>query len=222
MLGLQQKACLPTYGMLIRKKSSLTRLAPSYHDSSRLAASSRVILADVLTPAHLRFICNNYSLGDEIFLFGFSRGAFTARSIAGLISGVGLLTKAGLPYLAEVFKDFENRKNLNYRPLNPDIPFPNKPSASDPMYDEELQKRDLSRLDIDVKVVGVFDTVGSLGIPRIPWLERLRLQTRSTKEFLFYDTNLNNHIENAFQALALDEHRASFSVRRLMSNPSGL
>ena len=168
---------------------------------------------DVLTPRVARFICNNYSTDDEIFLFGFSRGAFTARSIAGLIAGVGLLTKAGLPCLAEVFKDFENRRDANYQPANPDIPFPNKPSASDPRYEEELEKRGLTRLDIDVKAVGVFDTVGSLGIPRIPWLERLRLQTRSTKEFLFYDTNLNDHIENAFQALALDEHRASFSVR---------
>lgn len=157
------------------------------------------------------FICNNYFTDDEIFLFGFSRGAFTARSIAGLIAGLGLLTKAGLPYLAEVFKDFENRENPNYRPSDPDSPFPNKPSASDPRYEEELEKRDLTRLDIDIKVVGVWDTVGSLGIPRIEWLERLHLQTRSTKQYLFYDTNLNNNIENAFQALALDEHRASFS-----------
>lgn len=157
------------------------------------------------------FICNNYSMDDEIFLFGFSRGAFTARSIAGLIGGVGLLTKAGLPSLAEVFKDFENRENPNYQPATPDSPFPNKPSALDPRYEEELEKRDLTRLDIEIKVVGVFDTVGSLGIPRIPWLERLHLQTRSTKEYLFYDTNLNNRIQNAFQALALDEHRASFS-----------
>ena len=99
-------------------------------------------------------------MDDEIFLFGFSRGAFTARSIAGLIAGVGLLTKAGLPYLAEVFKDFENRGNPNYRPANLDSPFPNKPSASDPRYEEELEKRGLSRLDIDIKVVGVWDTVG--------------------------------------------------------------
>jgi len=47
--------------------------------------------------------------------------------------------------------------------------------------------------------------LGSLGIPRIPWLEKLHLQTRSTKEYLFYDTSLNEKIENAFQALALDE-----------------
>ena len=45
--------------------------------------------------------------------------------------------------------------------------------------------------------------LGSLGIPRVEWLEKLRLQTKSTKEYLFYDTSLNNHIENAFQALAL-------------------
>lgn len=176
------------------------------------------MILTMLTRKLLRFICNNYCTDDEIFLFGFSRGAFTARSIAGLIAGVGLLTKAGLPCLAEVFKDFENREDPNYQPANPDSPFPKKPSVSDPKYEEELEKRDLTRLAIDIKVVGVFDTVGSLGIPRIPWLERLHLQTRSTKEYLFYDTNLNNHIQNAFQALALDEHRASFSVRSSASN----
>ncbi|KAK3167143.1 hypothetical protein OEA41_010269 [Lepraria neglecta] len=77
--------------------------------------------------------------GDEIFLFGFSRGAFTARSIAGLIDGVGLLTKAGLNYLAEVFKDFENRENPRYRPKYPNTPFPDKPSALDPNYKIQLQ-----------------------------------------------------------------------------------
>ena len=55
------------------------------------------LIEKLLTLIFLRFICNNYSTDDEIFLFGFSRGAFTARSIAGLIAGVGLLTKAGLP-----------------------------------------------------------------------------------------------------------------------------
>lgn len=157
------------------------------------------------------FIATNYSAGDEIYLFGFSRGAFTARSVAGLIDGVGLLTKHGLHYLAEIFKDFENRENPNYKPAYPNTPIADKPSALDPRYKAQLRKKGLSRLDIPIKVVGVWDTVGSLGIPRIEWLERLQLQTKSTKEYLFYDTALNNHIENAFQALALDEHRAAFS-----------
>lgn len=52
---------------------------------------------------------------------------------------------------------------------------------------------------------------GSLGIPRIGLLERIGLQPKSIKEFLFFDTSLSNCIENAFQALALDESRTSFS-----------
>lgn len=66
--------------------------------------------------------------------------AFTARSIAGLIGGVGLLSKDALPYLAEVVKDFENRSNPTYRPTYPNIPFPKKPSARDPRYRTELEK----------------------------------------------------------------------------------
>ena len=154
---------------------------------------------------------NNYHPGDEIFFFGFSRGAFTARSIASLIDGVGLLSKDGLPYLAEIFKDWENAYNDRYKPANPDLPFPDKPSASDPRYKKLLVKNHQSRLDVPIKVVGVFDTVGSLGIPRIGWLDKMSLQTRSTKEYLFYDTKLSDHILNAFQALALDEHRFAFS-----------
>ena len=48
------------------------------------------------------FLANNYHPGDEIFLLGFSRGAFTARCIGGLIAEVGLLTKKGLNTLPEV------------------------------------------------------------------------------------------------------------------------
>ena len=61
-----------------------------------------------------------------------------------------------------------------------------------------------------MRCVAVWDTVGSLGIPDVDILERLGLP-RSTREFKFYDTSLSNGIEHAFQALALDEHRAPFS-----------
>ena len=84
------------------------------------------------------FICNNYSLGDEIFLLGFSRGAFTARSIGGLIASVGILTKEGLQYLAEIYRDTTHKYDPSYKPKHPDTPFPNKPSAADPEYVEEL------------------------------------------------------------------------------------
>ena len=85
------------------------------------------------------FIANNWSHGDEIFLIGFSRGAFTARTVAGLIDSIGLLTKPGLSYLPEIFQDVLHRRNPDYKPRNPRVPFPNKPSASDPRYVAELE-----------------------------------------------------------------------------------
>ena len=52
---------------------------------------------------------------------------------------------------------------------------------------------------------------GSLGIPRIPWLQRIGLQDRKMHDYAFYDTGLSPMVEHAFQALALDEQRAAFS-----------
>lgn len=156
------------------------------------------------------FIATNYSPGDEIFLFGFSRGAFTARSVAGLIDQIGLLTIDGLEYLPEIFRDVQNQHQPDYRPKHPDLPFPDKPSAKDPEYVAELRRRNLTTTGIGIKVVGVWDTVGALGIPKIGWLTRLGLQSTTMKELSFHDTALSNCVEYAFQALALDERRFSF------------
>jgi uncharacterized protein (DUF2235 family) len=60
------------------------------------------------------FIVQNYVEGDEIILLGFSRGAFTARSIAGLIDTVGLLTRGGMAHFYKIFKDYENMNLENY------------------------------------------------------------------------------------------------------------
>lgn len=55
------------------------------------------------------FLCNNYQPGDEIFLFGFSRGAYTARAISDVINDIGLLTAMGMEYFYEVFEDWKNQ-----------------------------------------------------------------------------------------------------------------
>lgn len=83
------------------------------------------------------FLANNYQRGDEIFLIGFSRGAFTARSIAGLIASIGLLTKRGLPHFYEVFKDWENQDKSSYVPQ---FVTANKVGVLSPEYTEELEK----------------------------------------------------------------------------------
>ena len=86
------------------------------------------------------FIANNWAPGDEIFLIGFSRGAYTARSVADLIGVMGLLTKAGMADFYAIFKDYQNSWDPSYRPEYPNVPFRNKPSARDPRYVAELAK----------------------------------------------------------------------------------
>jgi hypothetical protein len=129
------------------------------------------------------FLAANYCEGDEIFLFGFSRGAYTARSVAGLIGWVGLIHKADMDDFALLWEGYR----LRAHPGQPDVRphFPNRYA------------------DAKIKCVAVWDTVGALGIPG-------HLGEIFTQFYQFQDTNLGPHIENAFHALALDEHREDF------------
>lgn len=61
------------------------------------------------------FICANYVDGDDIILIGFSRGAFTARSIADLIGSIGLLNTEGLDFFYPIFEDYENMADEDRR-----------------------------------------------------------------------------------------------------------
>jgi len=54
------------------------------------------------------FVCTNYVDGDDIILVGFSRGAFTARSLADLIASIGMLTMDGFDHFYDIFEDYEN------------------------------------------------------------------------------------------------------------------
>ncbi|KAI1828180.1 hypothetical protein F4861DRAFT_535154 [Xylaria intraflava] len=145
------------------------------------------------------FICANYVDGDDIILLGFSRGAFTARSIGGMISDLGLLTREGMEYFYPIFKDMQNWSNDRYDDPFPKIPFTNKPKGADAasIYRQRLIKKGYTRVKwnedqdtlISVLAIGVWDTVGSLGIPD------------------FYNTHLSNKIQHGFHALALDETR---------------
>ncbi|RDW84569.1 putative peptidoglycan binding containing protein [Coleophoma cylindrospora] len=166
------------------------------------------------------FIANNYTPGDEIILIGFSRGAFTVRSVAGMVRDIGLLTLQGMDSFYPIFKDQENFRNKGYKDIFPDLPFPDKPrdeaGYDQKRYKKKLVDRGLTRVydpngrKIQIQAVAVFDTVGSLGIPNTSFLSKLGLP-HSTKEFKFYDTNLSGTIRHAFQALALDEHRRPFA-----------
>lgn len=135
------------------------------------------------------FLCANYADGDEIILIGWSRGAFTVRSVAGMIGKLGLLTREGMDSFVPVFKDMQHWKDDGYQDAFPEMPFPDKPKgdgAAD-VYRQKLEKMGLTRVTqasgelIKVKAIGVWDTVGSLGIPRIGWLDALGIRATNNE-----------------------------------------
>ncbi|KAK5064731.1 hypothetical protein LTR84_000565 [Exophiala bonariae] len=156
------------------------------------------------------YLAINWKAGDEMFLMGFSRGAFTARSIGGMIGALGLLTRAGLPFFNEIFEDWEHRFDERYESKYPETPFPDK-GPFDQHYVDELVKRGLTIMNVPIKAICCWDTVGSLGIPKTGLLSSIGIVNPGVHEYEFYDTRLHPCIENAFQALALDERRSPFS-----------
>jgi len=135
-----------------------------------------------------RFLVHNYSDGDEVYLFGFSRGAFTVRSLAGLIGRCGLLPKDHAYWIPEAYEHYRL----------PD---------SDESRTKVAGFRSLNHVrDTPIKFVGVWDTVGSLGIP----IEGGPVGRRLRRRYAFHDVQLGSHIQNAYHALAIDERRKPF------------
>lgn len=132
------------------------------------------------------FIASNYCDGDEILLFGFSRGAYTARSVAGLIGWAGLLHKRDMDRFALLWESYK----LRGRP--------------DAIYVDERARIPDRHVDVPVRCVGVWDTVGALGIPG-------HIPTPLKKLYEFLDTSLGPHVQHAYHAMALDEHRSDFA-----------
>ncbi len=136
-----------------------------------------------------RFLSQQYEEGVEIYVFGFSRGAFTARSLAGYIGASGLLKPENC--------SAENEKRAwNFYRTPPDDRLPQE-------Y-EILAK--LSYPAVKIRLLGVFDTVGALGVP----LEWFRSWNR--KRFEFHNVTLGTNVEYAFHALAIDEKRGPFQA----------
>ncbi len=134
-----------------------------------------------------QFLAHNYVEGDEIFCFGFSRGAYTARCLSGMLDAAGLLDKSDMDRLPDAYAYYRTP--------------PEQREASK----FHLRLRDLARSRPKIKFMGVWDTVGALGAPT-PLLGKI------SKKFWvgFHNAALSGLIENAYQALAVDERRGPF------------
>lgn len=131
------------------------------------------------------FLCSGYRKGDQIYLFGYSRGAYAVRSLAGLINNVGMMRrrKATERRIFRAFRYYEAQTET--------------PAL-------QAFRQEFCHTGADVEMIGVWDTVKSLGLP-YPGLSRLAPMATE-----FHDHHLGDHIRRGYHALALDEDRVSF------------
>lgn len=169
-----------------RSTSYLPKKVRSWFDGATgRGTSSRI------TDAY-EFLCQHYELGDRIYLFGFSRGAFAARSLAGFIDAIGILLSHRLEYVEAAYALYRNGEDRDQTALR-----------------EYLQKlTDFAHPESDstlpVYFIGVWDTVAALGLPG-----RMRILTDPFNEN--HQTELPENVTHARHALAIHELRKEFS-----------
>jgi len=136
-----------------------------------------------------KFLMWTYEPGDEIYFFGFSRGAYTVRSLAGFIRNCGILKPEFLHLVSEAYHLYRDRSGITHP-------------------DSDLMKAFKKSYGIEqetaIKFLGVWDTVGALGIP-------LSLFAWWNRKYQFHDVKLSSQIKFAYHALAVDEQRKSFA-----------
>lgn len=140
------------------------------------------------------WLASRYQPGDKVFLFGYSRGAYAVRSLAGVIDLVGLL---------RADQATERHIKLAYRHYECT---PDSPVAQD------FARRRCHR-DVQIEMIGVWDTVKSLGI-NAPVLWRL-----SEHIHAFHNHDLSAVVKNGFHALAHDENRVAFAPVLWQTHP---
>lgn len=157
----------------------------SYHARIRGGMTGRGIHKNIMDG--YRYIVQNYTPGAQIYLFGFSRGAYTVRALCGLINNCGILKRPDANRIQQAFEHYKKEGPKHAPEGAASIAF-------------RKQHAHPSRA---VQFVGVWDTVGALGVP----ISFLGLFDRTDE---FYDTKLGRNVSIARHALAIDEQRRDF------------
>jgi len=139
------------------------------------------------------WLVDHYETGDKVYIIGFSRGAYTARSLVGMIRNCGLVKRSAGDeqrrdqIIGEAYQLYRTRDD------GPD-------STSAKKFRGRFSR------SISIEFLGVWDTVGALGIPlnSFDWFNRNYYQ--------FHDTELSSIVRNAYHALATDEHRENYQA----------
>ena len=157
----------------------------SYHSSVSAGVAGSGIHKNIVDG--YRYIVQNYTNGDNIFLFGFSRGAYTVRALCGLINNCGIVKRANAKLIEQAWKIYKSKGSQNH---------PDGEGA-------KAFRTANCHATRKVHFVGVWDTVGALGIP-------FSLMGLLDGKDEFYDTKMGPNVAFARHALAIDEQREDF------------
>ena len=147
-----------------------------------------------------RYVIENYEPGDELYFFGFSRGAYTVRSVVGMIRKCGVLRPDNHTAFDAAYRFYRDRKIAPGD--EPAIAFRRKNSIL--IEGDDYVPR--------TRFLGVWDTVGALGVP--PGLfatpVQMLLEFVFNRGIRFHDVALSRSVDHAYQALAIDETRGDY------------
>jgi uncharacterized protein (DUF2235 family) len=151
-----------------------------------------------------------YRPGDHIYIFGFSRGAFTARSLAGLIRSSNIPPKDGLEQVDAAVKRYKSKDATTHPRADESFAYRysvNPALITEPRENDWRRKNKLPEGTlISTRYIGVWDTVGALGIPSI-FGDLAKLWN---SKYQFHDTDLSSSIHAARHAVSVDEKRRTF------------
>jgi uncharacterized protein (DUF2235 family) len=146
------------------------------------------------------YLATVYEAGDELYFFGFSRGAFTVRRVAGLVRNCGILRSDALDQIDRAYKLYTSTADSSY---------PTEREAT-------LFRRTYAVEEVTpIHFIGVWDTVGTRGNPLVfNWATQCLFEGRN-----FHDSLLSSKVRYAYQALAIDERRLLFKATLWTKQP---
>jgi uncharacterized protein (DUF2235 family) len=164
-----------------------------------------------------RFLSLNYEPGDEIHLFGFSRGAYTVRSLAGLINKCGILHRRHITHVPDAIALYRDRGTQPGSPESGD--FRRKyshPHPKDAFLPGVVPPDDQASSYL-ITLLVCWDTVGSLGVPDI--FTCLPFDKQINRKYAFHDHELSPIVRHALHALSIDEASRAFDCTLMKQNP---
>lgn len=155
-----------------------------------------------------RGLIDCYEPGDQVYIFGFSRGAYTARSLGGLIRNCGIPDENTRGSIGEALRLYRERGDDSKPDEEKSLRFRADYSAriaTSPT--DKASRADPGQCQLyTTRYMGIWDTVGALGIPN----HITRLAKYVNRKYAFHDTDLSSSVESARHAVAIDERRRTF------------